>query len=144
MFGQILFALLSLCVLFSKCDLRMDDCETATTPCCNLAVENIITKNVNIQGSCEDYWKNRAKILANSYLTDFKCQGWTCDCPDFEARFKERSNALLEEEADQHCAGSRPAPHTDSSSSLASSWVFCIAGVLGLFSLNYGTTSNTL
>ena len=144
MFGQILYVLLSLYVILCKCDLTIDDCVTPSTPCCNLAVESIKPKKFYIKGSCEDYWKNRGKLLANIDFTDYKCDGWTCECQDFEARFKERSNFLLEKEADQHCAGSRPAPHTDSSTSLASSWVVCIGVVLGLYSLNYGTTSTAM
>merc|ERR1711887_258171 len=126
------FLLLSVCVVLTNSNLAFEDCESATTECCNLAVENIKAKKFNIKGNCESYWKNKARILANS-KTSYECkEGWICDCPDFEKKFEAQSTWLLEKEADKHCADSRPQPQRAGSSFLAISWAVCGAALLAL------------
>ena len=128
--------LLGIFPTLSRCDLRMKDCDRATTDCCDLAVENIKAKNVKITGECDSYWKSKTQILANFLMKDYECDNWICDCPDFQQKFREKSRYLAEKEADQRCADSAPQLYSDSGNSVGFSKIMLPVVILGLYAVN--------
>jgi len=107
MFFKICLLLASM-VYLSRCT-TLEDCKTATTECCDLAVENLWTlklNNVKVDVTCDVYWQRKQELFSNFSFKNYNCGTWTCDCPNFEQKFRDISRVLFEKEADslfQHC-----------------------------------------
>ena len=109
MFYSNICLFLSTIIALSSCITRLENCKTATTECCDLATEDLWNQkldNVKVDVACPVYWEKNKELFSKFYFKNYKCGTWTCDCPNFEQKFRDISRVLLKREADmrfQHC-----------------------------------------